>query len=194
LTAVIRKLHIYAGLLVFSQLVVYGIAGLVATAQPSLERSKVPYRIDKVSFDTRPGEAEKAVAARVFDFLKPAMAHPVPDWFLQHTPDGHLQLDFYNVNGILRVIVLDGELRVEHIRNGIGLFLEDIHAATLSGDQPSGLQWAWAAWNELGIWALLGFCVSGLYLWLATRPGWLWGWATLAIATGAFISFWVALS
>lgn len=194
MTALIRKLHIYAGLLVFSQLLVYGIAGLVATAQPSLERSKVPYLIENVPFESRQGEAEKAVAARVFGALKPAMAHPVPDWFLQHTPDGHLQLDFYNVNGILRVIVLDRQLRVEHIRNGLGLFLEDIHAATVSGDQPSGLQWAWAAWNELGIWALLGFCVSGLYLWLATRPSWIWGWAMLAMSAGVFAAFWMALS
>ena len=56
----------------------------------------------------------------------------MPDWFLRRTPENHLLLDFYNVNGIYRVIVLEQEkrLRVEEIRNSIWLFLEDIHAAT----------------------------------------------------------------
>src|SRR4051794_40908321 len=107
MTALIRRLHIWTGLLVFSQLLVYGIAGLVATVQPSLERTKIPYRTETIPFETAPGESDKLVAARVYASLKPAMARPVPDWFLQKTPEGRLRLDFYNINGILRVIVLD---------------------------------------------------------------------------------------
>jgi uncharacterized iron-regulated membrane protein len=194
MTALIRKLHIYAGLLVFSQLLVYGIAGLVATAQPSLERSKVPYRTETLPFETQPGEPDKVTAARVWELLKPEMSRPVPDWFLQKTPDGHLQLDFYNINGILRVIVLDQKLQLQHIRNGVGLFMEDIHAATTGDDLESPLLKAWALWNEVGIWSLLGFSASGLYLWLATRPRWTWAWVAVLFGAGVFATFWAVLS
>ena len=70
-----------------------------------------------------------------------ALARPIPDWFLRRTPDHHLLLDFYNINGIVRVVVLEdeGKLRIEDIRNSAGLFLEDIHAATLGDDEAPGL-------------------------------------------------------
>src|SRR6185295_15120884 len=44
------KLHIYAGLLTFTQLTLYGIAGLVATAQRGAERPKVAHTIRYVPF------------------------------------------------------------------------------------------------------------------------------------------------
>ncbi len=177
--------------MVFSQFLVYGIAGVVASMQPSLERSKVPYLTRTVAFERAPGESDKQVAARVYDLLKPALSRPVPDWFLQKTSEGHLRLDFYNINGILRADVEPGELKVQHIRNGLGLFLEDIHAATLNDESQAPLMKAWAVWNEVGIWSLLFFCISGGYLWLATRPTWLWGWVALGMGCAVFAGFWV---
>jgi hypothetical protein len=189
----IRRLHILAGLLVFSQFLVYGIAGLVASVQPSLERPKVPYLTRTVAFVRQPGESDKQVGMRVYELLKPQMSRPVPDWALQKSSEGYLRLDFYNVNGILRAFVEPTQLRVEHIRNSTGIFIEDIHAATLNNEGAAPLIRAWAAWNELGIWALLFFSVTGLYLWLATRPAWVWGWVTLGVSCAVFGAFWVVL-
>jgi hypothetical protein len=161
---VVRKVHIYAGLLTFAQLIVYGIAGLAATVQPSLERPKAPRSIRYLPFALPPSTTDKQVADLVYRTVQPALARPIPGWFLRRTPDRHLLLDFYNINGIVRVVVLEdeGKVRIEDIRNSAGLFLEDIHAATPGDGEPPGLVRAWAVWNEVAMWSLLGFCVSGV--------------------------------
>jgi hypothetical protein len=189
---VIRKIHIYAGLLTFSQLLLYGIAGIVATLQQSAERPKQPHTVRYVPFTAPSSASDKEVAQQVYRQLGHPLTRPIPDWFLRHTPDNHLLLDFYNINGIYRVVVLEEEnrLRVEHIRNGNWLFLEDIHAATTGDAEAPGLIRAWAFWNEAGLWALLGFCASGVWLWLATKPRFVWAWACLAAGVLSFAAMW----
>jgi hypothetical protein len=195
LTALIRRLHIYAGLLTFAQLSVYGIAGLVATVQPGLERSKAVHSVRYESFVPPPSATDKQVADAVWHSLRLPLTRPMPDWFLQHTPEGDLQLDFYNLNGIYRVVVLEREkrLRIEGIRNGLGLFLSDVHAATTADDELPKLARIWAAYNEFAMWCLLGFCVSGIYLWLATRPRDPWAWASVAGGTAALVFLYGAM-
>jgi len=186
----IRRLHILAGLLVFSQFVVFGLAGLVASLQPTLERPKIPQSTQNIPFTRLPAETDKQVATRVYQQLKPAMSRPVPDWAIRKNPEGHLLLDFYSINGIVRVAVEPTQLHVENIRNSTSLFLEDIHAATLNDTGASPLVRLWAYWNELGIWALLFFAITGTLLWIATRARDRWPWALLAASTVIFIAFW----
>jgi len=191
-TRLIRKIHIYAGLLTFSQLLIYGIAGIVATLHPTAERSKQPHSTDYLPFSVPVSASDKEVAEQVFRQLNYPLIRPIPDWFLRHTADNHLLLDFYNINGIYRVVVLEDEsrLRVEHIRNSNWLFLEDIHAATIGDDQAPGLIRAWAFWNEAGLWALLLFCISGVWLWLATKPRFVWAWVALGTGVLSFVGLW----
>ena len=188
----IRKLHIYAGLLVFAHLTVYGIAGVVATVQPGLERPKTAKAIRHISFTPPPSATDRQVADKVYEVLKLPLTRPMPDWFLRHTRDNHLLLDFYNINGIYRVVVLENEhqLRVEEIHNSLGLFLEDIHASTTGDENAPGWVRAWGIWNELAMWLLLGFCVSGVYLWLATRPSDRLAWISLAAGCITLAGLW----
>jgi hypothetical protein len=193
MTWIIRKIHIYSGLLTFAQLAIYGIAGLVATLYGGGgERPKVPRVVRFVPFVVPPSSTDKQVASLVYESLNFPLARPVPDWYLRHTPDNHLLLDFYNVNGIRRVVVLETEqrLRVEEIRNSIWLFLEDLHAATPSNEGAPGLVRVWAWWNELAMWTLLLFSISGLWLWLASRPSFGWAWILLGVSTGAIGILW----
>jgi hypothetical protein len=192
---VLRKVHILAGLFCFSQLIVYGIAGLVATFQPSLERPKVPHTVRYEPFHAPASATDREVAEAVYRHLQLPLTRPIPDWFLRRTPEGDLLLDFYNINGIFRVVVLESaaQLRIEHIRNSTWLFLEDIHAATLGDREAPPLVRAWAAWNQAGMWALLLFSASGILLWLAHRPGWVPAWIALATGTLAFTAFWMLL-
>ncbi len=191
----IVKIHLYAGLLSFAHLAVYGIAGLAATVQPSLERPKQIRSERQIPYTAPANATDKQVAADVYTKLKLPLTRPIPDWFLQRTPAGDLQLDFYNINGIWRVIVLEREsrLRIEEIRNSMGLFLEDVHAATLGDRDAPALLRLWAVWNEFAMWTLLGFCGSGVYLWLASRPRW-WP-AHIAWVCGAamFAGLWWSL-
>ena len=192
MTAIIRKLHIYAGLLVFTQLIIYGIAGLVATFQRGLERSKALSSVSYVPFTVPASSTDKQVADLVYRTLNLPLSRPVPDWFLQHTEDQHLLLDFYNLNGIRRVVVLEdqGRLRIENIHHSTWLFLADVHAATPADRQAPRLVRVWSFWNEAGIWILLGFCVSGAWLWMTSRPRFYWAWAALACGVAAFGVLW----
>lgn len=191
----VRKVHIYAGLLVFSQFLIYGIAGIAATVQPSYERPKIPHTTRMVPFEVRPDETDLQVGNRVFDTLKPPMAHRIPQWALRRSPEGHLELNYYNINGIVRATVLEQQkqLRVESIRNSTVLFFEDIHAGTARGENQPALMAAWGWWNEVAMWTLIGFLVTGAWLWLGTRPRVIWTWAALVAGCAIFAGFWVVL-
>ena len=190
----VLKLHIYAGLLTFAQLMLYGIAGLVATAQTAAERPKVPHAIRYVPFRVTPSATDKQVADDVYRTLQLPLTRPMPGWFLRRTPENDLLLDFYNINGIWRVVVLEREnrLRIEAIRNSLGLFLGDVHATTIGDAEAPRLLRAWALYNEFAMWCLLAFCGSGVYLWLTAQARSWWAWASLATGTGSFAALWLA--
>jgi uncharacterized iron-regulated membrane protein len=191
---IVLKLHIYAGLLTFTQLILYGIAGLVATVQVAAERPKIARAVQHVPFAVAAGSTDKQVADEVYRTLHLPLTRPMPGWFLRRTPENDLLLDFYNINGIWRVIVLEreGRLRIEQIRNSLGLFLGDMHAATTGDDEAPRLVRAWAFYNEFAMWCLLAFCVSGVYLWLSAQARSWWAWASLAAGTFSFAILWMA--
>jgi hypothetical protein len=191
-TNLIRKIHIYAGLFTLSHLIIYGIAGLVPTFQHGPERPKTARAVRIVPFQVNGSHTDKQVADEVWRTLKLPLTRPMPDWFLRRTADKHLLLDFYNINGMYRVIVLEhqNQLRIEDIRNSTAHFLGDVHAATLGDREAPGLIRLWATWNELAMWALLGFCASGLYLWMATRPRLAFAWAVLVAGSAALAGLW----
>jgi hypothetical protein len=190
----VLKLHIYAGLLTFSQLMLYGVAGLVATAQTALERPKIAQAVRHVPFTVKPGATDRQVADDVYATLRLPLTRPMPGWFLRRTPENDLLLDFYNINGIWRVVVLEreGRLRIEEIRNSLGLFLGDTHAITTGDTEAPRLVRVWAIYNEFAMWCLLAFCVSGVYLWLTAQARSWWTWASLATGTASFTLMWMA--
>jgi hypothetical protein len=192
MVGLVRKIHIYAGLLTLAHLAVYGLAGLVATFHAPGERPKPVSAVRYVPFTAPPSSTDKQVAALVYQQLKQPMTRPMPDWFLRQTPDHHLLLDFYNINGIRRVVVLEneGRLRLEDVHNNNWLFIEDIHAATPGDQDAPTLVRLWAWWNEAAMWSLLLFCVSGAWLWLATRRRYVWAWVALAGGTLSFAILW----
>ena len=184
----IQRLHIYLGLLCFTHFVVYGIAGLAAAAQTSLERPKQPQSTNYVPFQVPPNLTDKQVADVVFHRFNLPFTRPMPDWYLRRTPENDLLLDFVNINGIYRVIVLEKEqrLRIEEIRNNTGLFLEDMHATTRGDAANLTLLKLWGFYNEFAMWSLIAMAVSGAYLWLASRPR--LRWAQACLAAGAAVS------
>ncbi len=190
----VLKLHIYAGLLTFSQLMVYGFAGLVATAQSAAERPKVPHTIRHVTFTPPPSASDKEVADAVYRELHLPLTRPMPLFAINRNAANALQLDFYNINGIYRVVVLEREhrLRIEEVRNSLGIFLADVHAITTGDAQAPRLVRIWAFYNEFAMWCLLAFVVSGVYLWLAAQERTWWAWGSLAAGTVAFAALWIS--
>ena len=190
----VLKLHIYAGLLTFTQLMVYGFAGLAATAQTAPERLKVPHTIRHTTFAPPPSASDKQVADAVYRELKLPLTRPMPLFAIKRNADNDLQLDFYNINGIYRVVVLEREnrLRIEEIRNSLAIFLEDMHAITINDPEAPRLLRVWAFYNEVAMWCLLTFVGSGLYLWLSAQARSWWAWGSLAAGTAAFAVLWMS--
>jgi len=191
--AIVRKVHIYAGLLTFAHFIVYGIAGLVATFHSMPVRPKVIRQTRYVEFTAPPSSTDRQVADLVYARLQLPLTRPMPDFALRRDAGQHLLLDFYNVNGIHRVTVLEseGRLKIEEIQNDGWLFLQDIHAATPGDEGAPPLVKLWAWWNEAAMWTLAGFCLSGLWLWLATRPRFVWAWTSLGAGAAALALFWL---
>jgi hypothetical protein len=188
------KLHIYAGLLTFVQLAIYGVAGLVASTQRGLVRPAVVQETRFVPFTAEASATDKQVADAVFRVLQLPLTRPMPDWFLRRTAENDLLLDFYNINGIWRVVVLEREnrLRIDRIRNSAWLFLADVHAATTGDSAAPRLVRLWALYNEMAMWCLLAFCCSGVYLWLSAQARSWWAWGCLLVGPTAFAGLWSA--
>ncbi len=170
----IKKLHMYFGLLNFSILLVFGIAGLTATFEAAPD-NRVPPAVS-VRFEnyTAPaGMNDKEVADDVYRVLKPALANPVPKFAIRRDADNNLAFAFFNVNGQQRVTVLEREnrLRIETLRVSPWHFLDRLHSTTMNARSTDRRIQLWGYYNEFAIWSLLGMPLSGLYLWLSSRPG-----------------------
>jgi len=166
----LARIHTYAGLVTFVNLMVFGVAGLAAALESPVSgaRSAAEYR----AFTVQPGWTEGQVAERVIDLLHLPLATPLQKAAIQHDAANRLVFDFYHANGRHKVTVLPGEgrLRVEVWRASFWTYLGTLHVTTAafrSGDARMQL-WAW--YNELALWCFLAQMASGMAIWLTTRP------------------------
>ena len=188
----IKKIHMYTGLLNFTILCVFGIAGLVVTADaPDIFHSATLPVVATLPFRAPGSASDQQVGELIRSRLQPAHAgKPNIHRDAQH----QLVADFYSVNGLVRATLLDaeGQLRVETRRNSIWRFFDNAHATTI---QESAYDWAPIAWSwyiELSIWSLMLMALSGMWLGLASRWPFWWTKASLAAGTLMFaILYWV---
>ncbi len=176
----------YAGLLTVSSLLVYGIVGITAMLEDAPQKRHKP--IPQVSFRdySAPQNLSDAdLAAHILATNSIPLANPIPAWAIKHDKDNHLVLDYYTVNGMTRVTVLEREkkLKFEATRVGFMDFLNRIHATTIRAEVPDLRVRGWIYYNEFSIWAMLFMTFSGIYLWLTSRPR--WGLAQMSFAAGA---------
>src|SRR4051812_48411013 len=125
-----RKLHMYAGLLNLSILLIFGVAGLTATLEPGPDKRKasdllVEYR----DFVIPAGLDDKAAADRVYEFLRLPLTVPLPKYAIRRDANNDLALDFYSPNGVRRVVVLEKEnrIRLDSHKNGLADYLNGLH-------------------------------------------------------------------
>jgi hypothetical protein len=186
----IRKFHIYAGLLNFSILIVFGVAGLAVTFDaPDIFHAGNQPRAELQPFAFPGSLSDKQIADLIAQKLKPAHAGP-PN--AHRDPDTHeLVADFYSVNGLVRVTALEqtNQLRVQTYRNSIWRFLDNAHATTISEQTSDAGVHAWAWYIEFSIWSLIFLVVSGAWLGLTERQRFRWTNITLAAGCAVFAAF-----
>lgn len=187
----IKKIHMYVGLLNFSILLVFGITGLEATFSHGPSGSTEPPVYS--SFTAPANTTDKQVADAVHHYLEPALAGPVPEFALSRDDDNNLTFTFYSANGTQRVTVLEKEnrLKIEKRRNTIWQFFNNLHATTMNVNTADLRVRLWTLYTEFSIWSLIGMALSGMYLWLASRPGLRWAQAAFAAGAGIFILLYV---
>lgn len=187
---VVKKVHMYLALLNFSILFVFGIAGL------------------KASF-SRPGSSEPATPVlSVESFTVPASVINDRDLVLQirerlgfaaggmnsrRNAENHLEINYYTPNGPRRVTVMEkeNELRISTRTENIWHFFDNLHATA----NRSPLDWRlklWSYYNEMSVWSLIIMALTGVYLWLCTRPQYVWAQVSFAVGTVATLAvYWI---
>lgn len=192
---VLKKIHMYAGLQSFTALIVYGLAGLYSTSQPSWgERPYPETTLREVSFEFPGDVSDKELADAIYHALDMPLTGPMYEWAIRRDEDQNLFLNFYTLNGFRKVTALEDEglLRVEVERSGLAKFVNAAHSTTLQWASPRPLVQAWAWYNEVAIWSLMLMAGSGVALWLLTRPRYGPGLAAFVLGNGAFLAvYWM---
>ncbi|PYT30566.1 MAG: hypothetical protein DMG57_07880 [Acidobacteria bacterium] len=189
----IKKLHMYIGLLNFCNILVFGIAGLAATFHWGQGRKPAfiaPVRYE--NFTAPPGLTDKQIADQIFNKLHLPLTGPVSAWDVHRDADGNMPLDFYTAAGIHRVVYLPKEnrLKIEDTRSSLWFFLDDVHTVTDLDQLDWRMRW-WAYYNNFALWSLSGMAISGTYLWLSSRLGYRIARYSFAGGTAVFIALYI---
>jgi hypothetical protein len=175
----------YTGLVNFTALFVFGVTGLLATfaSHPFQWRRPEPV-IHYIPFDPPGGATDKQLADAAYDLVKPPLAGPPPPG-AKRNRNHDVEMTFYTPNGNTRVTVLENEKRLAITTHGLNAFqyLSTLHEMTPRNPSPDIRMRLWAWYNEAAIWSLVAMTLSGVYLWLATRPSHRWAQASLAVGT-----------
>jgi hypothetical protein len=191
----VKKVHVYLGLLNASFLLVFGIAGLEATASQGGPRDTAPTEpVRFVAYAPPPGLGDKEIADDVYARLGPPLAAPVPKFAVKRDARNDLTFAFYTPNGVTNVAVLEKEarLRVEVRRAGFFRFINNLHATTIGSRSPHPAIRLWTLYNEVALWSLIAMVVTGAYLGLAARRRALMAAGALGLGAAAFVALYVA--
>lgn len=190
-----RKIHMWAGLLTFTAFVVWGITGIYAIFLPAPGEYQPADVAEETQFPFEaPGNLDdKELAKRIYEAaeLKMAGGH-----YNVHRDDSqHLKFFVFTSNGRRDVTYLEEQrrVRVEFRHNNLGGFLSSMHTAHSRRGAPDLSARLWGYYNELSTWALLLMSLSGLYMWIATRPGLPWARICVGGAVVLSVILWVAV-
>lgn len=191
-----KKIHAYVGLINFSILLVFGAVGLIAMVERGGEQS--PPRIEwqrDISYAAPENAGDTQVADDVYRFLRPPLASPPGRYAVRRDKNQNLVISFYTANGPIEATVLERErrLHVERRRNGMGDFLSNIHSSTPL-DASGTLDWRlrlWAWYMELSIWSLLAMAISGVLLWVSSRPRYRPAWFAFGGGAAIFAALYI---
>jgi hypothetical protein len=191
----IKKLHMYAGLLTFTAFVVWGVTGVHAVFLPAPEQYKPPplSSVQEIPFRAAGNLDDEKLAQAIFD----AVDIPLAGGRYNVHRDEQLNLAFnvFTINGGREVTFLEEEgiVRVAHRGNSLWGYLSSMHTAHSRRHRLTPAAIAWGYFNELSTWAFLFMTFSGLYLWIATRPGLRWAQLSLAGMTALTVVLWIAI-
>lgn len=188
----LKKIHIYLGLLNFTILLIFGIAGLSATLESEEHLEQITPVVETRPFPVDPNASDRQIADAAYLALKLPLTNRVPDYVLKRNEENRLVFDFYTPNGRQRVHVLEKEnqIRIENQRIGMGRYLNNLHGA-VGGPHADIRMRLWTYYTEFSIYSLLAMSLTGVYLWLASRPRLRWAQFSFAAGSAVFVILYV---
>lgn len=186
-----KKLHMYCGLLNFTILIVFGVAGFQATLQtPRLGNRMI---VETRQFQVPANLDDLQAATAAYDFLKPAMAQPPRKNNVRRDADNNVTFDAGTDSGPRTVTLLEkeNELRIQTTPNRLTAFLDNMHATTVNTTNPDIRIRMWSWYTEFSIWSLIFMSATGVYLWLASRPGYRWAQICFGVGSVGFVLLYI---
>ncbi len=167
-----KKIHMYAGLISFMAFVVWGITGIHAVFLPPPGGYSPPQVSSEKEFPfDGPGDLDdKQLAKRIFDAADLQMAGGY--YNVHRNENGNLTFNSYTANGPRDLTYIEDakRVRIAFRTNDLGDFLSSMHTAHSRRGAPDLSSRLWGFFNEFSTWAFLFMTVSGVYMWIATRP------------------------
>lgn len=188
-----KKIHMYTGLFTFMALVVWGVTGIHAVFLPAPgEWQPAPVSGEReFSFGNAGNLDDKQLAKAIYEAADLKMRG---GYYNVHRDEaGHLAFTVFSVNGQRDVTFLEeqGRVRIAFREGDLGGFLSSMHAGHSRRGPPDLPARLWGYYNEFSTWAFLFMVLSGLYLWVATRPGMRWALILSGATTVATLLLWV---
>ena len=186
----IKKTHIYLGLLNFTILLVFGIAGLVGTFKLPPGHQRPLSEPEYLEFHAPANASDYETALTALRSLRFEITDPLRKDAVRRDAEYNVTFDVHNINGLRKVTVLERENRVRIVesRASLGQFLSALHSTVAVHDHTNDLRirlWTW--YTEFSVWSLLVMAVSGVYLWLSSRSNFRWAQVSFLAGGGAFL-------
>lgn len=188
---ILKKVHIYLGLLNLTIILVFGIAGLTASVNASFPGEPAPVVTERV-FHVPAGLRDIQIGDLVYQTVRPPFVSPRL-YPVFRNANHELIVDFYSVSGMQHITVLPAgnKLRIESHRKNIWEYMNRLHATT---GRPADLKLRlWAYYVEFSIWSLLAMVLTGLYMWLASRRQFRWAGYAFVAGAALVVVLWRAL-
>jgi hypothetical protein len=183
----------YLGLMSWSSLLVFGIAGLTGTFRSDPEASMRNKTLRFESFAVPANLTDKQVAYFVCNSLQIPLTAPEHVFGVQRDGQNNLNFSIYSENGVCKVTVLEKEnrLRVETERSSIWEYLDNLHGTTVNTPVTDWRIRLWTYYIEFSIWTLLAMALGGLCLWLMSRPGHRLAQVLFLFSAGSFVVLYI---
>lgn len=189
-----KKIHMYAGLLTFTAFVVWGITGIHAVFLEPGEFQPPPVSSEREFSYQAAGTLDDPQLAKAIAAVAeiPLMGGV---YNVHRDAEANLAFNVFTINGGREVTFRerDGMVKVAHRRNSVWSYLSSMHTAHSRRHRLSASSIAWGWFNEVSTWAFLFMTLSGLFMWLATRPALLWAQLSLAGMTVLTAVLWIVI-
>jgi hypothetical protein len=191
----VKKIHMYSGLLTFTAFVVWGVTGVHAVFLPPAGQYTPPpvSSVQEIPFREAGSLDDQTLARSIYEKVRIPLAGG--RYNVHRDEQSNLAFNVFTINGGREVTFLEKEgiVRIAHRGNSLWGYLSSMHTAHSRRHRLTPSAIAWGYFNELSTWAFLFMTFSGLYMWIATRPGLRWAQLSLAGITALTLVLWIAI-